>query len=250
MNERNSTLPEREPQPRMIEKLYVIDFDRCLGNVDAVVRLAREAALTAGVDTASMEAAQHEIEASKGSFNLAGWVRDNYSPEVFDAFIANYLTLEFDVDSLLEPGAREFLDQLIQNDIPFMIMTTGGDIWQNVKLQRAGLADMPTMVTPLKEKGTEIASWQGERSLSGFQVPEAVAGDEVLLTREVILIDDKAVSFAGLPKENAHGYAIQHHSDEVKQSQEGELPSNVSRVTSFAQIAKLEGMQPLQQKAA
>lgn len=226
----------------MIKTFYALDFDRCIGNIEAVTQLLDLAVKAAGIDMAAMERSRTAIESSGGSFDVADWIRQRCTEAEYTAFIRNYLELPFDETALLEPGAGAFVARLGVSNLPFGIITYGGEVWQRTKLQRAGFGDVPTLITSSKEKGREIAWWQ-RPNRPGFWVPAELSGSgKPIIAEEIVLIDDKAAAFVGLP-ERARGYMIQHGAG-LQPSQRGEVPPRVLCVGSFREIPLDSGSSP------
>lgn len=225
-----------------LNKFYVLDFDRCLGRIDGLAALLYRSAELSGIDATRLAEARAQVEASAGSFDALEWIKTNYAPDAFEAVMKKYHELE-PKEPLLEPGAADFLRRLKEGGVPFGIMTYGGEAWQRAKLARAGLSDVPAVITASTKKGIEIAGWEtGEHD---FRLPKEIAGyDESVFAKEIVLIDDKASAFSGLPRDGAAGYLIMH-SEQVMPSQSGDIPENVVRVRSFEEIAEREGLPSL-----
>ncbi|HRQ87049.1 MAG TPA: hypothetical protein PLY16_02975, partial [Candidatus Saccharibacteria bacterium] len=94
------------------------------------------------------------------------------------------------------------------------------------KLKLSGLSGIPYLMTG-EAKGELIASWQDENGL--FTVPKEL-GDSSVKYSSIVLIDDKARSFKGLPRQ-ARGYWLSETSDTILPSHEGA----VKRITHLAQ---------------
>ena len=197
-------LPSREAEPKVAERYVLIDFDRCLGNTDALQRLLEEVvAHHSFITPDDMQQARRMVEETGGSFDTASWVRERLV-EAGKHGQWNDIAVEMvdqaqqrGRDTFLMPGASELLDQLEQAATPHGILTYGGETWQTIKLQAAGLAFVPQMIVSTKAKGRLIASWQ---TPGGFLLPpELSSDDQPLIARHLIFIDDKAVSFEGAP---------------------------------------------------
>src|SRR3990167_9086668 len=98
------------------------------------------------------------------------------------------------------PGARELIELLTNRDEHFGVITYGGAVWQQVKMQAAGIDSIPHIITSQKNKGILISQWAEEGC-----VPNEL---ECVPFDKVILVDDKVICFNGFPLENAKGYQV------------------------------------------
>lgn len=126
----------------------------------------------------------------------------------------------------LLPGAAELLrflqQQAREQAIGYGILTYGQIDWQRAKLAAAGLLTVPTMITDRTDKGALIAAWcQGK----GYQMPAELGGQ---MAKQIILVDDKAYSFDGLPSEALGLYC--GHDTEAK------LSTNVRRISNLTEV--------------
>jgi hypothetical protein len=80
----------------------------------------------------------------------------------------------------------------------FGIVTYGGRIWQLTKMSAAGLIELPHIVTSVKEKGILLTSWRQDDGT--FLIPSELTGEDVLRAKRLVFIDDKPISFTGLPQ--------------------------------------------------
>lgn len=216
---------------RTADRFFVLDFDRCLGNTTALQSLLEEVVVRLTTITREqMQAAQAATEQSGGSFDTAGYVqeklREQGEPARWDELARHFVT-EGRRRDLLEPGARELLDMLREQDVPHGIVTYGGRLWQLAKLEATGLADVPYLITDTKEKGRMIAQW---RHVDRFRIPTELAPDEPLAARALTLVDDKATSFDELPKEADGIYVLPPRGQVQLASQQGEVAANVTAV--------------------
>ncbi len=184
-----------------VNTFYVLDFDRCLGRTERLQELLENAVETE--DFVSLDMIQYahtQVKKTGGSFDTAAYVRQVLKDRQLDVnriwgkIETSFLTLASGED-LLELYARELLDELTNRQLPFGILTYGGYEWQTAKLKAAGLYTIPHIITSYKEKGKTIAGWQ--RQDGWFLIPREFLNDTV--TRTVVLIDDKPVSFQSLP---------------------------------------------------
>ncbi len=121
--------------------------------------------------------------------------------------------------------------------IPYGILTFGGETWQRMKLQATGLDDIPYIITHVKEKGRLLAGWkQTDRT---FQLPEELAVNRISRADSLVLLDDKVISFIGIPS-GVTGILVQPEDGRGGQSsalQEQVLPNGVFRVQGL-KVAK------------
>lgn len=220
-----------------MSRLWVLDFDRCLGDSDALYealeRLLEERGLFSVQELAKI---RHEVERSGGSFDPLRELQRGISHEQFDALVVAY-TGETQPDEYLLPGAADLLGRLGEQGEPHMILTYGGEAWQRAKLARAGLAEVPTLIMTHAAKAKEIESWRDD---DGFSLDTAAImhGDRLPVSVcEIVLVDDKAKAFAGAGKD-VRGYWVK--TGELLASQQGTVPSQVVSVSSLIDILTRE----------
>lgn len=222
---------------------WVIDFDRCIGNVDQLYSLF-EAVVTEvmPLDVAQLEAARQKMEAIGGSFNVLGYLRDvaKINQAAHDRVTQSFLERARSMrHQLLEPGAEELFQYLKTQAIPYAIISYGNPGWQRLKIRAAGCGEVPTHITSYPEKGMLITDWHDK--LGGhFAVPANIAGSTTdLLVDEVVLVDDKARAFHGLPA-YARGYWVHSLSGELLPSQQGSVPKRVTTVRGLPSLIQTE----------
>lgn len=213
------------------EQLFVLDLDRTMANTriyDVAERVLME---VLGQDYGLMKQARHETEASGGSFDFIAYLYKNKLPveEFLRLFAARSKAVG--IEAFRNEGATELLEEFNEHQIPFVFMTYGGEIWQRAKLAAAGYADAPTIITHTKQKGALIAEWLTDDNR--FEVH--IAGADVSADH-VVLVDDKAAAFTGLP-EAASGYLLQNSTGDRLPSQKGALSARVEVIQSLADIS-------------
>lgn len=212
---------------------WVLDFDRCLGG-QALYDDAYEALRTLPADTRERIAAiQQKTEAEGGSFDLVSYLEE-HEPETTDTFLEAYrrITKVAGPQRYRNDGATELLATLAHRGTPFMILTYGGKKWQEAKLAAAGLDSIPYLVTDRKDKGTIIAGWYDETAAI-FAVPSS--DGTARRFRQIVLVDDKATAFIGLPEE-AKGYWFRPDNSPLRKSQDGEIPDNVTAISTLQEL--------------
>lgn len=219
---------------KQIETFYLLDFDRCLGNVTELYGLLVRVLEAMGVTTAHQLAqVREQVESTGGSFDA---VRYLFTSGLLEE--ATYLELRqryeaaADVSKLRNPGASELIEVLSARGEQYGILTYGGDLWQQTKLAGARLGHIPHLVTQVKQKGALVRGWQSVEG--GFILPGELSA-EPLRAQALVLIDDKAVSFDGFPVAPSRGYHVFDPDDHVS-SQEGSVPSNVTQVRNLSEL--------------
>lgn len=215
-----------------VEALWVNDLDRNLIDTNRAFDHFVAVCVDEGVaKQAELDEAKRAVELSGGSFDLTKYLLD-------DGVTADSLKGLYDVfsrtpqpEALLYPDAQRFLDRLQNSGALHLIMTYGEAAWQEAKLRACGLETVPHIVTNSKRKGAAIAGW---RTGAVYEV-KTDEGIE-LAHPHVVLTDDKAVSFEGLPAD-AVGYLVQRGTT-VLASQAGAVPPHVRRVSSMDQITE------------
>ncbi len=221
---------------KKVETFYLLDFDRCLASTEKFqLLLERVVEKQTSIKVAEIRQARHDFI---GSFDLASYVRGRLTTMHQDGE-ERWIRIESEFvdmalgEDLLEPGAHELLHALDSRELPYGIVTYGGDAWQRAKIAAAGLLYVPHLVTDQKEKGVLIASWQRE---DGYQLPQELAGDDAF-ARRLVFVDDKPFSFWGLPA-NVRGICVTPIEDamEVDMSL---LPDNVEVAHGLGEVVRL-----------
>lgn len=223
-----------------IDTFFVLDFDRCLGNYDANVKLKMKV-----VDELSIiggrafRLAHDEIKANGISFRILDYLRENDPSVDIDVFQHTFIKYaQSNPGSLLEPGANEFMNFLRSTNYGFCFMSFGDKAWQTTKIIAAGFEDVAKIIVSNEYKGRNIAEWFSVRG-GYFVIPGGCFLDGVSRkAREIILLDDKVKAFNGLP-DRARGYLLQDIS-RIYLSPQGKIPSSVKRVTRLDEIIKHE----------
>ena len=223
--------------------LWVLDFDRCLGGTPALYDLFVNVIQDLGIaTTAQLKDARQYIEQTGGSFDVLNYLYQNnlVDDELYQRVAAAYLRRAKAAPvSMLEPGAGVFLERLHNANHSCGILSYGDERWQRLKIAASGLERMSAMITDEKSKGRLIALWYDD-ARGVFDVPSGITMHHKTPYGEVVLVDDKAVAFDGLPSA-ARGYWLQSHKT-LLPSQKGSVPGNVRIVRSFQEIIDLEGL--------
>ncbi len=224
----------------IIDIFYVIDFDRCLGNVDASFNLLKDVIDSFHIGNRHiLQLARSDAEAKGISFSVFEYIKEHHHE--IDLNVVEKLYLERDIDqngSLLEPGAVEFLNFLKSTNLMFCIMSYGDKRWQMLKMEAAGLKDIPKVIVPSNQKGKYIAQWFNRLS-NRFVIPEEYFVDgKTRESKEVVLVEDKINAFNIFPPK-ARGYLIIGNSGTLDAATKS-LPSSVKLVSSIDKIIEFE----------
>lgn len=220
---------------------YVLDFDRCLGNTAKLyAQLERSIEALTPITLDQLRHVRNEVEASGGSFDAATYVQQvlgQARSSVTWESICETMIAASHVQDMLEPGAGELLQLLNEHDQRYGILTYGSEAWQRTKLRAAGLSEIPAIITNHTKKSEEIAEWK--QSDGAFLIPATLTLDnQPFLVDAIVLIDDKAVSFKGLPN-GVSGYHVVWQDRESLPSQAGELPEGVAQVNGMYELIDL-----------
>lgn len=215
---------------------YALDFDRCLGDVEALSAFFNQIVVSMEfVEPDALFAARRSVERSGGSFDVVQFLQDEIGDVATQLAIERFCQAPTN-ESFLLPGAAELLAFLTKANLPHGIVTFGGERWQHAKLRRCGLEDVPTMVLDTPQKAKMIRSWYDD-SLQCFVLPADFAK---LRSNKVVLIDDKAMAFDGIDEQSRmRGYFVQSNRPPLL-SQEGSVPPSVRTVQSLHEIVNYE----------
>lgn len=216
------------------DTFFVLDFDRCLGNTDKFHQIleqviTEETALT----SEEIQTGRRLIEEVGKSFDTISFMRkslkDRGSP-ISWLDIQKRFVERAKKEDVHQPHANELLAILDARQIPYGIVTYGGETWQLAKLEAAGFLSIPHIVTNIKEKGELVSGWKRE---DRFIIPPALTKTfQPLAVGKIVFLDDKAVSFQDMPA-GVQGVHIQDPSGKVLPSQAGTLPPGVTTVAGL-----------------
>jgi FMN phosphatase YigB (HAD superfamily) len=212
-------------------EFFIVDFDRTLVDSDKLLEIfIAVAEQYIEIPIEQIQAADHDMKLRGDSFDTAGFVRDHLAeneqgdlwPDLEKQFIHESRSLNY-----LLPGAVELLEWLAANGKRYGILTFGNPLWQHLKLTAAGFNHVRHIIMVQKEKGKFISSWQKQDGV--FRVPDALGRADA---DTIVMIDDKAVSFADYPGAPSRGYWVLNPEHELP-SQQGTVPENVTRCTDL-----------------
>lgn len=225
------------PAPNNPGAFYILDFDRTLADTDKLLEVFIQT-VNHYVDlpVSKVKAADASLRSVGDSFDTAGYVKDylytHNRPEAWTQLERQFVHESRSLN-MLYPGAAELLDRLEEAGLRYGILTYGNPLWQHLKLAAAGFDHIPRIVILTKQKSSIITSWQ-QRDKT-FVLPQEFGGGHA---SEIVLIDDKAVSFDGFPAISARGYWVLDPVHE-QSSQRGVVPLNVKRLNALSEILPL-----------
>lgn len=217
-----------------MHKFYILDFDRTLADSDKLLEVFIQVSEEfLAIPRSVIEAADADVKKRGDSFDTAGFVR-NYLIEhdrldQWDSLVKRFIHESRSLDMLL-PGANELTNLLDSRGDRYGILTYGNPLWQGLKLSAAGFNHVPHIVTTNKRKGALISTWQLDDE--SFAIPQELGGGVADL---VVLIDDKAVSFADFPPLPSYGFHVLDLQNALP-AQIGDIPDNVTAVTSLLDV--------------
>lgn len=214
---------------RVDQLLIANDYDRTFLDTNVAFTRFVEVCVGSGIDRAKLFAAKEQEEATAGSFDVMGHLVKQGVSEGDMAGLYKSFVASSDPKELLYPDVPEYLERLIDSGLPNLIVTYGAPAWQEAKLEAGGLADSPHLITPKKHKGELITSWK-----VGDHYTVVASCGQILTGNSVVLVDDKAPSFNGLP-DDCSGYLLQR-GGEVLESQKGSVPPQVKTVNGLSEI--------------
>lgn len=211
---------------------FVLDFDRTLGNTDAfhdiLERVIEEETM---LKSDFLAHARFTAEKQGKSFNTIEYLR-TYLEETDDSrswfdIQRKFITAAQKEDTL-EPDAAELLRLLDKENIPYGILTYGGEAWQLAKLEGANLLQIPHLVTHIQAKGVLLSEWK--QASGKFLIPPAMTRTfEPFLVDTIFFLDDKTVSFENMPA-GVQGIRIRPPEGIKLPAQRGTLPAGVVEV--------------------
>lgn len=208
------------------DEAALIDYDRTLSSVEAAEDRLKKAAGACGLGMHIFDEILQENDG--GSFSPLKAIQRNLCPDRYQKFCETFV---LDDTPLLYSDTEPFLDSLDQARQPHFIVTYGVDPdWQRLKLA-AAFKERPIgyTVMPHPNKSDHIMSLRNTEGRFDVLVADTMA---IQGLSRAVLIDDKAVSFTGLPTD-CRGYWLQR--GPLIERQMGEVPANVHVVTRLAE---------------
>jgi hypothetical protein len=222
------------------ETFFVLDFDRTLADTDKLHRVLEEAIeAVMGISAMVVRQAEADALAAGQTFDAARYVRrlDTTKGPLAWAEVQRVFVAQAQRQDVLLPSAGRLLALLDAATIPYGIVTFGRETWQLAKLEGARLLEVPHVVTHIEEKGRLIAGWKHGAE---FIIPPMLTRDFVArVARRIVFLDDKPVSFYGLP-EKARGILVRPGDGRpLLPFQEGPVPSGVVSVNGIGEAINL-----------
>lgn len=224
----------------MIDKFFVVDFDRCLGSVDKSFNLMIDIVKDLDIiDSRELSEARRKSEAKRKAFSVFGYIKEVKTNVDFDLIENEYIKRSKNNPiKLQEPGAARFIDCLKAQGEYFCIMSYGDPHWQSVKIAAAGFDGVPVVLIDIEQKSKVIAKWYNEKT-SKFVIPSKYFIDKISReTDEVILIDDKQSAFDDLT-DGIRGYWVENL-DSPNAIWSGETHRSVQKISKIDEIIDLE----------
>ncbi len=229
---------------RAIDTFFVVDFDRCLGNIEGSFDILKEVVHDLGiVNRQIFESMRIDAESNGLTFSALEQITNHYPSVNMNDIEKLYLKRAIlEPDNLLEPGAKDFINFLRNTNRNFCIMSFGDKRWQTIKIQSSGIGNIPTAIVRSTNKSEYIRKWLNLNN-GKFNIPKKFFAESVAkVSNEVVLIDDKISAFKNLPKE-ARGYYVSGSSSKNKVKQSESLPKGVIQVLRIDEIINLESDQ-------
>ncbi len=206
--------------------VWVLDLDRFLLH-PRTYELLTDVLSSCGFNERALYDAKAATEYDGGSFDALQWIETVYSGQletIEQEFIK--ACAERGIEYVRMEGATALLEYLVSREVPFLVMTYGGERYQRMKIQVAGLADTPYLIVDTKRKGEIITRW---RHSDGYFVVDRLGS---LVAQRIILCDDKADAFIGYPRDQK-GYWLRQ--TDLK-SQQGTVEKNIRQVNDIQSI--------------
>ena len=209
---------------------YCIDLDRTLFDTPAMTRQILEVAARYDEVAAAMLLQKADDDYARGyPFAIRQQIELHFGAEQTALIEAEFLATA-SPESLLLEGANETLASM--GETHFGIFTFGEPLGQMLKLRSAGLTHLPYVITDQREKGSIIAGWRQQDG--SYMLPSGFGGSPV---QRIALIDDRLISFQGLPAD-AKGYWVA--SQPPTTAQISILPQNVVPVRTLLEFVQTE----------
>lgn len=220
------------PSSKNADTFYILDFDRTLARTDDLRELYESVIeVLTPVTVAEIHEARERI---KSNFDVSAYVRERLGRELSSTAIDKAMVKARRVfiekarnQDLLEPYAQEFLAYLQLHGLPHGILTTGGDEWQQTKIEAAKLEAIPHLIIETTRKGELIAGWQ--QADKTFLLPDALIGERNHRAHSLVFLDDKTISFQGMPT-SVKGIRVISRTAGEPYEAELALPANVLQV--------------------
>jgi phosphoglycolate phosphatase-like HAD superfamily hydrolase len=214
-----------------VSTYYILDLDRTiLDTIKSTEYMEGVIALHNGDLAALLTQKFEEYSLLGESFSMRDFIVENAGEEEMQKIQEKFVEIVADKD-LLMPGAKELMDYIKTLPVTsFGIMTYGSELGQRMKIEAAGLGDVPSLITTETYKGALIATWRQDDEL--YHLPPELGS---YITKEIVFVDDKPFSFKGLPID-CRGYLVKSVYDAGIEK----LPSYVAQVNSLKDVLAAE----------
>jgi len=212
------------------DTFFVLDFDRTLCDTSLVMHQFEEFLRDDYSELAAqLHATREQIEQTGGSFDVMTVLSDVKGISIED-ILSRFVEKETGKTAYFLPGAQLLLHAITEAGSRWGIMTYGGEDWQRTKLRLLGFDDSSAIILSKKGKGAQIASW---KEVEGYRLP-VIFGSGIV--ERIVLVDDKAVEFTGLPEES-QGYLLRANADDaLLLSQRGDVAFNIMVVHDLDEV--------------
>ena len=210
---------------RIIDRLYVIDFDRCLGNTEEFFSTLLDCLSdSTNLSPDKITNAKLDSEAKGDSFSVIDYIVSNDPMADIDKISRKFTDISRNNDNIFEKGSKEFIGYLSSNHQIAIIMSFGEKRWQEMKIKACSF-HLPFMIVDTKDKGGIITKWLKD----GYYTCPDKRLDGVR-AKSIILIDDNYENFINLPND-CLGYWI-------KQTNSLKNKPNIISAVDFGEIIK------------
>ena len=226
-----------------IDKFFVLDFDRCIGNIDGSFDILMDVVHELSIlDRQIFKSIRDKTELLGNTFSALEYLDNHYPLIDLDTIENLYIArAQNKPSSLLEPGAKEFLDFLHTTDRKFCIMSFGDERWQTTKITGAGIKNAPIIIVPNIQKSDYIRKWLNPISAKFIIPKEYFTDNKPKEVSEIVLVDDKVTAFWDLPP-GVKGYLVLGSSTTITKQQLSKIPPSVEQIIRIDEIIGHESL--------
>jgi hypothetical protein len=214
-----------------ISTFYILDLDRTILDTIKTTETMEGVVAMHDADLSASLTQKFEESSSLGeSFSMRDYIVETVGEEEMQKIQVKFDGIASTQD-LLMPGAKDLMDYITSlPNTKFGIMTYGSELGQKMKIEAAGLGEIPALITSETYKGALIATWRQDDDM--YHLPPELGG---FVAKEIIFVDDKPFSFKGLPID-CRGYLVKSIFDAGIEK----LPSYVQQVDHLSDVLKAE----------
>ncbi|HET8884487.1 MAG TPA: hypothetical protein VFM68_03375 [Candidatus Saccharimonadales bacterium] len=233
------------PVQTIDRSFWALDFDRCLGNTEALYELFAAVLHEHNIISVDeLRAIRRKVEATGGSFNVVSYLLDHHILDEQQLLVLEeeYVRRGRLQETLVQPGIHDLLAFLDKRPgTHYGIVTQGNPRWQLLKIKAAGLDNLHCSVVDSVHKAAKIAGWYDD-TVHAYAIPAILTGgatESSVYAAEVVLVDDKPQAFTGI-HQATRGYWVWPH---VQQPLSGSVVAEqVRRVENLAAIVDTESV--------